>query len=241
MNRENFRDGYVLMLDMLGFKERTADIKSDFIDCWRALKKDIQRTAREMKYGYDIHINTLFLSDTIIICFSLKKNDHCDLNTLLLSIPELIQSFFLKYMEKSGIFFRGALSFGKFIFLSKENIVMGPALNEAAEWYESTDWIGIILTPSAECKLRLIKTELYESIAMYDDFVEYKIPLKPGFPNISRFSIMWIGRHEYRSGDNDVLGRVLRTFASISHSPKYSSKYINTIRYIEDILYPEQD
>jgi len=241
MSRVNVREGYVLMLDMLGFKERTANIEFEFIDRWKALKKDIQRAAFEMKDGYDIHINTLFLSDTIIICFSLKKNDHCDLNTLLLSIPELIQSFFLKYMEESSIFFRGALSFGKFIFLPKENIVMGPALNEAAEWYEATDWIGIILTPSAECKLRLIKNELFEPTALYDDFVEYNVPIKSGFPDISKFSIMWIGRHEYRSADNDVLGRVLRTFASISHSPKYSSKYINTLRYIEDILYPKQD
>lgn len=73
MSRVNVREGYVLMLDMLGFKERTANIEFEFIDRWKALKKDIKRAALEMKDGYDIHINTLFLSDTIIICFSLKK------------------------------------------------------------------------------------------------------------------------------------------------------------------------
>lgn len=69
---------------------------------------------------------------------------------MLLAVVDLIQSFFLDFMEKHKVYFRGALSFGQFLFSQSERIVLGQALIEAYELYESTDWIGVILTPSAE-------------------------------------------------------------------------------------------
>lgn len=42
---------------------------------------------------------------------------------------------------------RGASSFG--LYSVSENIMIGPAVDEAAYWHEAVSWIGVILTPSA--------------------------------------------------------------------------------------------
>ncbi|MGG3280153.1 hypothetical protein [Paenibacillus solani] len=67
-----------------------------------------------------------------------------------------------------GLGIRGATSVGKFI--SKDNIFVGPAIDEVAAWYEISNWIGVIQTPSAK------------NIFLRDTFsnllVEYNAPIK---------------------------------------------------------------
>jgi hypothetical protein len=46
----------------------------------------------------------------------------------------------------SRIPLRGATAFGEFEV--RENIYVGKAIDEAASWYETGDWIGVHLTPS---------------------------------------------------------------------------------------------
>ncbi len=51
-----------------------------------------------------------------------------------------------EFLEE-GLLLRGATSYGR--FSASENVLIGPAVDEVASWYEAVDWAGIIFTPSA--------------------------------------------------------------------------------------------
>src|SRR6185503_18250595 len=49
------------------------------------------------------------------------------------------------------IFLRGAISYGD-VYADGDTLV-GPAADDAAEWYDKADWIGVCLTPAANYAL----------------------------------------------------------------------------------------
>jgi hypothetical protein len=70
-------------------------------------------------------------------------------------------------------YFRGCLSTG--IFYRSENMTIGPAVDEAAEYYILPEWSGISTSPSAS----KILTDAEEmNASTYDYFIQYDIPLK---------------------------------------------------------------
>lgn len=73
MSKPRVSEGFVLMLDMLGFKERAESDMFEMYDIWKELKAKIEYQTKFIAQGYDARIQTLFISDTIISCFSLKK------------------------------------------------------------------------------------------------------------------------------------------------------------------------
>jgi len=50
------------------------------------------------------------------------------------------------YFYDFGLFFRGAISYGE--YEQEDSTFIGPAIDDVAGWYEVTDWIGVILTPT---------------------------------------------------------------------------------------------
>ena len=54
---------------------------------------------------------------------------------------------------KKGIPLRGAVSFGDFLVKNQRDLdttlLIGPAVDEVAAWYEAVEWIGAVLTPSS--------------------------------------------------------------------------------------------
>ena len=87
----------------------------------------------------------LSISDTIAI-FTFGDPYHAikiHAEICRLAIPESI---------KRKLPLRGAICYGEFSY--RGNIVVGPAVDEAASWHESTDWIGVILTPAEEFQLK---------------------------------------------------------------------------------------
>ena len=241
MRRKETKEGYVLILNILGFEHRTSKLEYDFIKCWKSLKKDILAGVLEMKNGNNVHIDTLLLTDTLIVCFSLKSNDSCSMDNLLLDIPGSIQSFFFKFMEENTIILAGALSFGKFIFCAHDNLVIGPAISEATEWHKSTDWIGIVLTPSAAAKLLGIKPTPEYPIASFKDFIWYNMPFHNEFMKHCSYSVLWIGRQEYTSTEHNLYNRLRWIFPKVAHYPKYSNKYLNTLNYLRFVFNPSQN
>ncbi len=230
-----YRKGYVLMMDVLGFKDFVS-LKPDFdfIKCWRTLKHDINESAKNIQFiSNKCRVEVLFLSDTVVVCFSPIVSNIDKDEDILHFIPMLIQSFFLKYMEEYNLFFRGALSYGEFYFHSGDNIVMGSAINEAYEWHESTDWIGIILTPSAEYKYNILNSKVYAASNFFHDFREYlKIPFKDDAHRLVKTTILWIAKDDFSGLGSDIINRLNRLFSNINHSPRFSAKYKNTIEYV---------
>jgi hypothetical protein len=74
---------------------------------------------------------------------------------------------------RNDFYFRGRLSAGK--LYRSENMIIGPTVDEAAEYYRLPEWSGISTCPSAS----KILTDVEEMKAsLYDFFIHYNIPLK---------------------------------------------------------------
>lgn len=138
------REGAVTFLDVLGWKgiwERRDDageVLTKLIEELR--KKAFELIAKENKRYSGLEVEIKSISDTIAM-FSTGNAQavldlHGQINQLAIcrSIAEEIP-------------LRGATCYGR--FTTKGNIMIGPAVDEAASWYEAADWIGVILSPSA--------------------------------------------------------------------------------------------
>lgn len=235
------KNGYVLMLDILGFREFVTKRKDlSFWDIWSGLKQKLEKKKNE--YDSDtkknVTIDVLCLSDTIIVCLSYKAlNNTSDSRYLLSTLPHIISTFFWEYMKEYNIFFRGAISYGSFTFSKSHSMVMGDAIDEVSNWYESTNWIGIILTPSAQCAYEyMIETNdpaRPKSLAiMRRRFVECKVPMKDKYPKICKYAYYWFKHDGNFNTHLDNSRAVLELFSNLKHEPLYAEKYNNAIEFI---------
>lgn len=161
-----------MLLDALGTKGIwQRESPNTIINKWDEFiinyKKSLSKKSKRKTHDISFHA----FSDTIIITVT-----GSDPNDILLTAGSEISSFVLFALSRR-IFFRGCLSFGR-IFVG-DQIIIGPAIDEAAEYYELADWIGVLLTPSA---IKIIKKPSFQKLIKFkkneDYFVKYNIPLK---------------------------------------------------------------
>lgn len=267
------KHGYVLMLDILGFREAVSkrsyyDGEDNFFNIWKSINENITQTKDKLLNDtWEIFdIDFLCFSDTIIICISLASDlitTYKD-NYLIAYLAEIINSFFKFQMEENKIFFRGAISYGEYSFSAEQNIVMGDAIDEASEWYDKVDWIGIILTPSAEYAVEMylnidykyiryngIKKEKQKEIeeeiektqrTIKKSFHKYnKIPFKPEIPNICHYAYSWFDLSLDIKKRREEWVKILYLFSNQKQSIKYSNKYSNTLDYVHYLLFETDD
>ncbi len=83
------------------------------------------------------------LNDTVVVTYS----------PAVLNLQE-VERFchwlrvFQAYAIVHTAFFRGAMAVGAF-YVADERTALGPAISDAAAWFESADWIGVHATPRA--------------------------------------------------------------------------------------------
>jgi hypothetical protein len=182
--------------------------------------------------------------DTVLITYPIPKSDsHYDFSRCL----EWICSFFYRAVREK-IFFRGAISLGDYFINADTNTVIGPAVSEAAAWYEKHDWMGIVATPSLTIQTM--------HLASYAFRGELHIPTAFG-PNFSWLSPYSAPRSKISSlsHDHDLLvldwsrwGVVRGSMTGTNFNPSLcfyratrgitipfgaESKYLNTTKFIE--------
>lgn len=234
--------GYVLMLDVLGFREYvTRSGMSKFLVFWRNLKKEITSVCSDLDEGDEYSLassDIMFLSDTIVVCFSNKMRTSTRPELLIVFVGYILERIFVSSF-KQGVFFRGAVSFGDFFCDSESNIAMGAAISEAYEWHESTEWIGTILAPSAKYALEMaLLTKPIGGIfeqSIERDFIMYRPPFK-GDIDFETFVFKWV----YKVGDIFLDGleltSIMEVLSSRSYPTKVIQKYENTLKFIRLIL-----
>ena len=118
------------------------------------------------------------------------------------------------------LFIRGAVTCGEFVF--QENIFVGKAVDEVADWCESCDWIGVHMTPSAE---------LYCSQQPGKPWVKYGlIPLKNGAWS-EGLCVDWTSNWKNRASE---IQKIKGTFLNMSPiTQNISGKFKNTLIFIE--------
>ena len=122
-------------------------------------KRDEVRSVALQSYLLDLRNNNNnqlknYLEPTISAIFGDTLLYAWDFDDRLLSKPVALKflALWLAHILWNGIerqiLYRGAMSFGEILIDKKSQTVIGPAVADAAEWYEQADWFGVVITPS---------------------------------------------------------------------------------------------
>ena len=93
--------------------------------------------------------------------------------------------FFCTALTKQ-ILYRGSVSFGEFLISEDNNALIGPAIADAAHWYEKADWAGIIATPKMGFTLKSLQLYMAteegkipnSNFVLEKHFIESNVPLR---------------------------------------------------------------
>lgn len=123
------------------------------------------------------------LQDRIYICWGS--------DTFVLYTPDDSDTSFKVINSKANIFFRemiwrspsymmrGALGTGQFYADKQNNVFLGSALIDAYEYAEKQNWIGFVVTPSAEKRIGDIESMLnIQSHTLLYQYTQYDVPVK---------------------------------------------------------------
>ncbi len=227
------KEGAIAVLDVLGIKgiwSRTETEK--IIGKWEETVQGFKALHSAIETHGDPKIipTVQAFSDTIIITYEGKINDNKIIEYLG---GYLILSFVSSLLN--GIFLRGAISVGK--YYSSPSLMIGPAVDEAVEWHQHADWLGVILTPSAtftvEKEITLGKFPKY--------FKKHQIAYKDGI-NRESWAMDWPGHikaalealHDTRLPKTAIL----ETFSKYAIDIKNLPKYEHTIAFFEKFYNP---
>ena len=231
------KNGVIAILDVLGTKgiwlrEDTKEVVrkwdvllNDFEDFKKFNNEDPKSSGKA---------NVKSFSDTIIITHTGDEYDELGLLNDMgfhLSLP-----FCNALVE--GIFLRGAISTGK--FEETENMVIGPAVDEAVAYYQRYDWIGISVSPSASFLL----DEYLNDGDKLDWFSLYDVPVSPSMQLSNSTENVWVLKwpttlkDAYIFQENDLVPKslLLHKFSETIIMPDVISKYKNTITYYNKIM-----
>jgi len=160
--------GSVILLDSLGtkgiWKNREPD---DVLGNWENLVKAFKEHIQGKPEYKESKI--FAFSDTIVI--TIKGTDV----KKILFIAGQLTSILVSTGLSVGIYLRGCISIGT--FYESKNIILGPAIDEAAENYEKADVIGVFATPSAYSVLRRYYAK---DSSLRRAYKEYEVPTKNG-------------------------------------------------------------
>lgn len=210
------KTGAVTFLDVLGWKGiwQSEDNPVRTLQCIvEETKKVAASISKEFSLptdterGLQIETAVLSISDTIVLFTTAEAKTAIEIHAR-------ICAWLLPYALKQRIPLRGAIGYGQYIVA--DNIMLGAAVDEAASWHEATDWVGVILAPSAYIKTRA------------DDvgcIVEYmRIPFKHPEKNLVK-CVDW----KYK--DLDELNEIIDSKGPLL--PEIAPKYLNTLAFLE--------
>ena len=184
--------GIVAMVDALGAKNFTIEDSRNFIKHRDDLIEFIKGLSKKfLKGAIDIpDLDIATFGDTIIICWPIE--DKKEIGITLMGMFHQMKGLVLKGITER-YFYRGSIAVGDYI--QYENTILGPAISDAAGWYEKGNWFGIILTPN--CEFHAIQSIIEEK--EYDEkinlvpieslIVKYPVPIENCLKY--RYSISW--------------------------------------------------
>ncbi|MEN6394864.1 MAG: hypothetical protein ABFC78_00060 [Methanoregula sp.] len=239
------RFGIVVMLDALGVSYYSLDQCRGFLKKQNEMMISINNTKKFFKdYGFFKGILTATFGDTVVICYPIKeegKNSHSCLE--ILGWVGWHLSYILNLGIKNGILFRGSVSIGEFLY--ENNIVLGPAIFDAHEWYESADWCGVLLTPKIQLWLESAleeekRKESSDAIGLF----EYGIIHYPNVPLSHRknkkeseefWVIAWPAHYYYMGKKSPAgpLGDLSKDLYKIPISKLGETKFKNSIGFFK--------
>jgi hypothetical protein len=178
------QNGFVIFIDVLGIKGVWKRMSPDTVmKEWREIigqfDRSVDNTLRHL------HPYSTTLSDTIIITC------ECDISNINTIFQSIVQPFI--YSINSDFFLRGTISYG--ITFISPRLILGPSIDEAAEWHSQLEWIGIATTPNLS---NYYLSNQYEK--MTNNYIYYPaIPIKKDESN-ETYSPLHISKKGYYKG-----------------------------------------
>lgn len=190
------KNGIVALIDMLGTREiHKANHITHMHNNWHTLLSYANHLVEEEPKLEGCNVSAF--SDTMFV--TAKGNAEVLLGAFGWVCTRLIPKSICL-----GIPIRGCVAAGKF-YQSGGALISGPAVNEAAAYYELPQWIGISSCPSAYNKINSLNSGR-------GYYTKYDIPLKNSV-EYGGLAVNWPDRYNHEHEDkekelNDMLGRL---------------------------------
>jgi len=224
---EEMREGAVTLIDILGWKgiwQRKQNAIDDILklinvaehEAKKALTRETLKS-EQVNVFKDLRNEFRSISDTIVMFTFGECNIALEFQAALASII-ICQSFI------QGIPVRGATCYGK--FSAKGSIMVGPAIDEVASWYETCDWIGVTQTPSA-----LFRCEP-QKFVMGEILIPYKVSIK----NYGTFETLCVNWPFMWKAAKHKRSEIIDSFLLMQPiTPDISVKLLNTLNFYQYI------
>lgn len=221
--------GFVAILDALGAKNYSAQEAEQFLRSRDEFIPFISSIAEQQIKINPNDFQRFIFNDTVVLTY-VRGRTFQDAWAFC-HVLRVFQSVFLQRQ----IFFRGAFGVGDFYKLDPgSNTVMGPAVSDAATWYERADWIGIHATPYTTIFLRSLIQRENQTL----DYVllDYDVPLKDR-GRMRLKSINWPkGVYLNHGKDRNKARAAVLSFLAKGPMPIGSeSKYFNAIEFYDHV------
>jgi hypothetical protein len=245
-NHGEYDNGFVVMVDILGAKR---------IEAWRlyeiCIDLENKITNLIIQHYPQGEVQHLVFNDTVAVGWKIPEPNLVVVALFFKQLQELVMN-----MLEIGVPLRGAISEGQYIVPkssdSENRYLLGDAVNDAAEWYERMDLIGLIMTPKASMNVEtaINNAERNPDVLWKMEIVDillprYNVPLSHGGSQSCR-TVGWpglTGSDSVMDGSLDSVrklhvqqrDRFLSIFDAqrVKIPPKAIGKYNNTLEFID--------
>ena len=209
--------GVIGLLDVLGWRgvwARRPDPLGDMESLLAAIRSAADDAAAGVAFsdGLPAKLSTLSISDTIVLHLPCPDESAATALGIVGSVCQRAVWASL-YM---GIPLRGAVTYGDYRVNESQHTFIGPAVDEAAAWYEQGDWIGVLMAPSALFGF---------TRNILPPWVAYQPPLKEG-RRWDTYCVDWSSQQP--EVDVSVYFRLLAPLV-----PSVLAKFTNTLAFVK--------
>ncbi|MGB7606670.1 MAG: hypothetical protein WBL93_14460 [Lutisporaceae bacterium] len=231
-NIKNMNLGAITLLDILGWKgiwQRKSNAVEDLLHMLNGIDKKIEALLKKDKIKNhentfkNLKIEVKSISDTIALV------TYGDCNPCL-EFHAIMSNLIITTSIRKGIPVRGATCYG--YFTTQNNIMVGPAVDEVASWYEQADWIGVILTPSALFQIDMEKFTHKKRLKLYN------APIKQ-YGRFETYCCNWPYVWDFNKYDKSELLKLFLEMGPIT--PNIFQKFANTIDFYDKFLDLEKE
>jgi hypothetical protein len=171
-----YSKGIVCFIDILGTQKLTEQAPDKLLNIMNIFRKNMGRlNSRTNAFGREF---ITFFSDCAYIVYEVKEEENSlDIVTTyklicLYELAKLVSSYFAHY----NFLCRGGISYGEVYFESENNILFGPAVNDAYKLETRTHWPRLELNNELATELnnfpkenRLQKFEQFSYLVLQDE------------------------------------------------------------------------
>ena len=227
--------GLIAILDALGAATYSEAELERFLESRELVLNKLDERAKAGKIDKK-RLKVFTFNDTVVIVYLSKRGQDISLDDVT-TFGFRLRAFMMHSLQNQ-ILFRGSVSLGRFYGVDDDtNTVMGPAVSDAAAWYNQPDWIGISATPHASLFIDSLLEQSDHDHEMI--IIDYDVPLK-GRPLVRVKAINWpkafwvsVLRPE---GPKSARAMLLTFLAQHQKPIGTESKYYNALAFFDHVV-----